>query len=108
MLNLPHAACQLALTGACPTPHQERSAVDETCSFEETTARRWERAQLFFEAKDYIEAARVLAQVVSEVPGRSRPGCCWPGPTTTPRSSNGPRTSCVRLSRATRSRSAPT
>ncbi|MFI6096030.1 tetratricopeptide repeat protein [Lentzea sp. NPDC051213] len=34
----------------------------------ETTAERWERAQLLFEAKDYIKAAQLLAEVVAEVP----------------------------------------
>lgn len=47
--------------------------MSETCSVEETTARRWERAQLFFEAKDYAEAARLLTQVVGEVPGQIAP-----------------------------------
>ena len=47
--------------------------MNETCSLEETTAQRWERANLFFEAKDYTEAARLLAQVVSEVPGQVAP-----------------------------------
>lgn len=47
--------------------------MNETCSVEETTAEGWERAQLFFEARDYTEAARLLAQVVSEVPGQVGP-----------------------------------
>lgn len=34
----------------------------------ETTAERWERAQLLFEAKDYVRAAQLLAEVVAEVP----------------------------------------
>jgi predicted Zn-dependent protease len=34
---------------------------------EETALERWERAQLLFEAKDYIKAARLLAAVVDEV-----------------------------------------
>lgn len=34
----------------------------------ETTAERWERARLLFEAKDYIRAAQLLAEVVAEVP----------------------------------------
>lgn len=35
---------------------------------EETTAERWERAQLLFEAKDYAKAAQLLATVAEEVP----------------------------------------
>lgn len=34
----------------------------------ETTAERWERARLLFEAKDYVRAAQLLAEVVAEVP----------------------------------------
>ncbi|GAB2804616.1 tetratricopeptide repeat protein [Lentzea nigeriaca] len=34
----------------------------------ETTAERWERAQLLFEAKDYTRAAQLLAGIVEEVP----------------------------------------
>src|SRR3981081_2085925 len=55
------------------TRSRRGAAVNETCSLEETTAQRWERAQLFFEAKDYTEAARLLAQVVNEVPGQVAP-----------------------------------
>ncbi|MBA2945810.1 tetratricopeptide repeat protein [Streptomyces himalayensis] len=40
---------------------------------EETTAERWERAQLLFEARDYIGAARLLAVVVEEVPEQTGP-----------------------------------
>ncbi|MFG2030611.1 tetratricopeptide repeat protein [Streptomyces sp. NPDC048825] len=35
---------------------------------EETTAERWERARLLFEARDYIGAAKLLAAVVEEAP----------------------------------------
>ena len=35
---------------------------------EETAADKWERAQLLFEAKDYIRAAQLLAEVVDEMP----------------------------------------
>ncbi|MEV6238541.1 tetratricopeptide repeat protein [Lentzea sp. NPDC051838] len=35
---------------------------------EETTADRWERAQLLFEARDYLGAVQLLAEVVGEVP----------------------------------------
>ncbi|SDO30745.1 tetratricopeptide repeat protein [Lentzea jiangxiensis] len=34
----------------------------------ETPAEKWERAQLLFEARDYIGAARLLASVAGEVP----------------------------------------
>ncbi|MFF3346436.1 tetratricopeptide repeat protein [Streptomyces sp. NPDC002779] len=40
---------------------------------EETVLERWERAQLLFEAKDYIGAARLLADVVEEVPEQTGP-----------------------------------
>ena len=33
-----------------------------------TPAERWERAQMFFDAKDYAAAARVLGKLVEEVP----------------------------------------
>lgn len=34
----------------------------------ETAADKWERAQLLFEVRDYAKAARLLAEVVEEVP----------------------------------------
>lgn len=34
----------------------------------ETAADKWERAQLLFEACDYVKAAQLLAEVVEEVP----------------------------------------
>lgn len=40
---------------------------------EETTAERWERARLLFEAKDYIGAAKLLGAVVEEVPEQTGP-----------------------------------
>ncbi|WP_030829007.1 tetratricopeptide repeat protein [Streptomyces hygroscopicus] len=40
---------------------------------EETTAERWERAGLFFDAKEYAEAARILATVVEDEPGQVAP-----------------------------------
>ncbi|BCM72889.1 MULTISPECIES: tetratricopeptide repeat protein [Streptomyces] len=40
---------------------------------EETTAERWERAQLLFEAKDYIGAAELLVAVVEEAPEQTGP-----------------------------------
>ncbi|WP_377267066.1 tetratricopeptide repeat protein [Peterkaempfera sp. SMS 1(5)a] len=40
---------------------------------EESAAERWERAGLFFEAKEYAEAARLLGDVVSEFPGQLAP-----------------------------------
>lgn len=39
----------------------------------ETTAERWERAQLFFQAKDYAGAAKLLSAVVDEVPNQNGP-----------------------------------
>jgi predicted Zn-dependent protease len=38
---------------------------------EETVAERWVRAELFFEARDYVEAAKLLAEVVAEVPNQT-------------------------------------
>lgn len=38
-----------------------------------TPAERWERAQLFFGARDYAGAARVLAGLVEEVPEQTGP-----------------------------------
>ncbi|MFE2428885.1 tetratricopeptide repeat protein [Streptomyces sp. NPDC059373] len=40
---------------------------------EETTAERWERAGMFFEAKDYTEAARLLTGIVEQVPEQTAP-----------------------------------
>ncbi|MCC9711448.1 tetratricopeptide repeat protein [Streptomyces sp. MNU76] len=40
---------------------------------EETTAERWERAQLLFDARDYIGAAKLLVDVVEEVPEQTGP-----------------------------------
>ncbi|MEU3526835.1 tetratricopeptide repeat protein [Streptomyces sp. NPDC038707] len=40
---------------------------------EETTAERWERALLLFDAKDYTGAARLLTTVVEEVPEQTAP-----------------------------------
>ncbi|MFF5532569.1 tetratricopeptide repeat protein [Streptomyces cinerochromogenes] len=38
-----------------------------------TPAERWERAQRYFDAKDYADAARVLAALVEEVPEQTGP-----------------------------------
>lgn len=38
-----------------------------------TPAERWERAQQFFDAKDYTGAARVLTGLVEEVPEQTGP-----------------------------------
>ncbi|MFC0597999.1 tetratricopeptide repeat protein [Streptomyces palmae] len=38
-----------------------------------TPAERWERAQLFFSAKDYAAAAQVLGGLVEEVPEQTGP-----------------------------------
>ncbi|MFF5439155.1 tetratricopeptide repeat protein [Streptomyces achromogenes] len=40
---------------------------------EETTAERWERARLLFDAKDYAGAARLLPAVVEEAPEQTGP-----------------------------------
>ncbi|WP_328752319.1 tetratricopeptide repeat protein [Streptomyces sp. NBC_00285] len=38
-----------------------------------TPAERWERAQMFFDAKEYSTAARVLGGLVEEVPEQTGP-----------------------------------
>ncbi|WP_149823849.1 tetratricopeptide repeat protein [Streptomyces tailanensis] len=38
-----------------------------------TPAERWERARMFFDAKDYTAAARVLGTLVEEVPEQTGP-----------------------------------
>ncbi|MEV3932661.1 tetratricopeptide repeat protein [Streptomyces sp. NPDC049944] len=38
-----------------------------------TPADRWDRAQLFFEAKEYLAAARILGGLVQEVPEQVAP-----------------------------------
>ncbi|MFE7209470.1 tetratricopeptide repeat protein [Streptomyces sp. NPDC001698] len=38
-----------------------------------TPAERWERAQMFFDARDYAAAARVLNGLVEEVPEQTGP-----------------------------------
>ncbi|ANS70419.1 hypothetical protein SLINC_8195 [Streptomyces lincolnensis] len=40
---------------------------------EETTAERWERALLLFDARDYSGAAKLLVPVVEEVPEQTGP-----------------------------------
>ncbi|MGW7202599.1 tetratricopeptide repeat protein [Streptomyces sp. NPDC054837] len=40
---------------------------------EESVLERWERAQLLFEARDHIAAARLLTAVVEEVPEQTGP-----------------------------------
>ncbi|MDX3642134.1 tetratricopeptide repeat protein [Streptomyces sp. MB09-02B] len=40
---------------------------------EETTAERWERARLRFGARDYVGAAKLLVDVVEEVPEQTGP-----------------------------------
>ncbi|MBP2052049.1 hypothetical protein J2Z21_005031 [Streptomyces griseochromogenes] len=46
----------------------------ETTYYEHgTPAERWERAQLFFDARDYAGAARVLAGLIEEVPEQTGP-----------------------------------
>ncbi|MFI1171063.1 tetratricopeptide repeat protein [Streptomyces melanogenes] len=38
-----------------------------------STAERWDRAQLFFEAKEYVIAVRILTGIVDEVPEQVAP-----------------------------------
>ncbi|MFJ1749347.1 tetratricopeptide repeat protein [Streptomyces sp. NPDC088116] len=38
-----------------------------------TAAERWDRAQLFFDAKEYVTAARILGGLVDEVPEQVAP-----------------------------------
>ncbi|MFI1164611.1 tetratricopeptide repeat protein [Streptomyces sp. NPDC020801] len=38
-----------------------------------TPAERWERAHMFFDARDYAAAARVLGRLVEEVPEQTGP-----------------------------------
>ncbi|MEV1043920.1 tetratricopeptide repeat protein [Streptomyces sp. NPDC049916] len=38
-----------------------------------TAAERWDRAQLFFEAKEYLTAARILSGLVEEAPEQVAP-----------------------------------
>ncbi|GAA5018918.1 hypothetical protein GCM10025734_71330 [Kitasatospora paranensis] len=59
-------------------------------------AEQWRWAGLYFDAKDYAQAARLLAEVVEHSPSRSGRGCCWPAPTTTRPSSPVRRSSCAR------------
>jgi FMN reductase len=40
---------------------------------EETTAERWERAELLFEEKSYAEAAKLLVGIVAEFPDQVAP-----------------------------------
>jgi predicted Zn-dependent protease len=36
---------------------------------DETTEQRYQRARVFFDSKDYVTAAKMLAELVAEVPG---------------------------------------
>jgi hypothetical protein len=47
--------------------------VDTTYYDHGTPAERWERARMFFDAKDYAAAARVLGTLVEEVPEQTGP-----------------------------------
>jgi hypothetical protein len=47
--------------------------VDTTYYEHGTPAERWERARMFFDAKDYYAAARVLSGLVDEVPEQTGP-----------------------------------
>ena len=46
----------------------ERSGQVSMAYLEEAVAEKWRRAGMFFEAKDYAEAARILEPVVAELP----------------------------------------
>lgn len=48
-------------------------SVDMTYYDHGTPAERWERARMFFDAKDYAAAARVLDGLVAEVPEQTGP-----------------------------------
>jgi predicted Zn-dependent protease len=52
---------------------RRRSRVEMTYYEHGTPAERWERAQMFFDAKDYAAAARVLDGLVEEVPEQTGP-----------------------------------
>jgi hypothetical protein len=47
--------------------------VDTTYYDHGTAAERWERARMFFDARDYAAAARVLSGLVEEVPEQTGP-----------------------------------
>jgi predicted Zn-dependent protease len=47
--------------------------VDDTYYEFGTPADRWDRAQMFFEAKEYLTAARILGGLVQEVPEQVAP-----------------------------------
>jgi hypothetical protein len=47
--------------------------VDSTYYDHGSPAERWERARMFFDAKDYTAAARVLTGLVEEVPEQTGP-----------------------------------
>lgn len=52
---------------------EEVTDVDTTYYGHGTTAERWERARMFFDAKDYAASARVLDALVEEVPQETAP-----------------------------------
>ncbi|MFE7752273.1 tetratricopeptide repeat protein [Streptomyces sp. NPDC057428] len=47
--------------------------MDETYYEFGTPAERWDRAQMFFEAKEYLTAARILGGLVGEAPEQVAP-----------------------------------
>jgi len=47
--------------------------VDTTYYDHGTAADRWERARMFFDAKEYVTAARILDGLVGEVPEQTGP-----------------------------------
>jgi hypothetical protein len=51
----------------------KEDGVEQTYYDHGTAAERWERARMFFDARDYAGAARVLGGLVEEVPEQSGP-----------------------------------
>jgi hypothetical protein len=51
----------------------KEAPVDTTYYDHGTPAERWERGRMFFDAKDYAAAARVLGPLVEEVPEQTGP-----------------------------------
>jgi hypothetical protein len=51
----------------------KEDGVEQTYYDHGTAAERWERARMFFDARDYAGAARVLGGLVEEVPEQTGP-----------------------------------
>ncbi|MCB5911038.1 tetratricopeptide repeat protein [Streptomyces pinistramenti] len=54
-------------------PGRTRAPRDDTYLTHGAPAERWARAQLFFDAKDFTAAARILRDLVDEAPARVGP-----------------------------------